>query len=110
MANDDADFRQAVETLAQAMGKSRLMPTPGHVTEVVFRMGAPDAVQALGITRTEASCRPPIGDSLAELVFKPAVEELIKVLLQKTGGTRAQLLTDMLVRMLATELQEFADE
>jgi hypothetical protein len=112
MTTDDAAFRRAVhDAVAEALAKARLMPTPGHVTEVVFRMGAPDAIQALGRdVGAEASCRPPVSALLAGLPLTEEDKGLMQQLTRKLGGSEEQLLTTLLLRLIQRELRGYASE
>jgi len=120
MADTDPTMRQQiVDAVAEALAKARPMPAPGHVTEVVFRMGAPDAVQAL---RTEVqpslggcdpcpSPPPPHpGELLDELDLSPEDEEKVQQLMSHTGSDRARVLASLLTRALAKEAQARLDE
>ena len=118
MADTDPGLRQQiVDAVTEALGRARPMPVPGHVTEVVFRMGAPDAVQAL---RTEihdpVGCIPgycsslPLGEVLDGLDLPSEDEAKVQQLVSHLGSSREEVLLSLLARVLAREAQAHLDE
>jgi hypothetical protein len=126
MADIEPGLRQQiVDAVNEALARARPMPTPSHVTEVVFRMGAPDALQALRTGDPDAGGGLPpyfacptclscfclsLDDLLEELDFPGPDEATLQRLVSRLGSSRRDTLARLLRRVLAGEAKEWLDE
>jgi hypothetical protein len=123
MADIEPGLRQQiVDAVNEALARARPLPTPGNVTEVVFRMGTPDAVQALRTGDPDAGGgAPPYFCCLAccclsleglfeELDFPNEDEAKIQDLASRMSLSREEIIVCLLKRVLAREAQAWLSE